>query len=126
MIGQKRLKFGGIPNYSPDIFQCEQTKNLMKMEALQKSLSQLNEFGKKEHDGAGEFTCLAPTRVSLQLAQERWPDIRFEATREQLERRRAGQRCNTPASIPRNSVKSDGRNQFFVLHQFLSLTEVLR
>ena len=54
MIGQKRLKFGGIPNYSPDIFQCEQTKNLMKMEALQKSLSQLNEFGKKEHDGAGE------------------------------------------------------------------------
>jgi len=25
---------------------------------------------------------LAPTRVNLQLAQERWPDVRFSATRE--------------------------------------------
>ena len=33
-------------------------------------------------DAAGELVYLAPTRVNLQLAQERWPDIRFDATRE--------------------------------------------
>jgi peptide chain release factor 3 len=49
---------------------------------------QLAEFEKKARDniardGAGELTYLAPTRVNLQLTQERWPDIRFEATREQ-------------------------------------------
>jgi peptide chain release factor 3 len=33
-------------------------------------------------DGAGQLVYLAPTRVNLQLTQERWPDIRFEATRE--------------------------------------------
>jgi peptide chain release factor 3 len=33
-------------------------------------------------DAAGQLVYLAPTRVNLQLAQERWPDLRFEATRE--------------------------------------------
>ncbi len=33
-------------------------------------------------DGAGHLTYLAPTRVNLQLAQERHPDIRFRETRE--------------------------------------------
>jgi len=33
-------------------------------------------------DGAGELVYLAPTRVNLQLAQERWPMVRFAATRE--------------------------------------------
>ncbi|CAK0775369.1 peptide chain release factor RF3 [Gammaproteobacteria bacterium] len=33
-------------------------------------------------DGAGDLTYLAPTRVNLALVQERWPDIRFHATRE--------------------------------------------
>ena len=33
-------------------------------------------------DGAGELVYLAPTRVNLQLAQERSPDVRFAATRE--------------------------------------------
>ena len=33
-------------------------------------------------DAAGELVYLAPTRVNLQLAQERWPDVRFAATRE--------------------------------------------
>ncbi len=33
-------------------------------------------------DAAGELVYLAPTRVNLQLAQERSPDVRFEATRE--------------------------------------------
>ncbi len=33
-------------------------------------------------DAAGELVYLAPTRVNLQLAQERWPQVRFAATRE--------------------------------------------
>ncbi|HEX7341532.1 MAG TPA: peptide chain release factor 3 [Rhodanobacteraceae bacterium] len=33
-------------------------------------------------DGAGELVYLAPTRVNLQLAQERSPDVTFKATRE--------------------------------------------
>ncbi|WP_106478237.1 peptide chain release factor 3 [Phytohalomonas tamaricis] len=33
-------------------------------------------------DGGGYLTYLAPTRVNLQLTQERWPDIEFRATRE--------------------------------------------
>ena len=33
-------------------------------------------------DGAGQLVYLAPTRVNLQLAQERAPDVRFLATRE--------------------------------------------
>jgi peptide chain release factor 3 len=34
-------------------------------------------------DAAGALTYLAPTRVNLQLTQERWPDVAFHATREQ-------------------------------------------
>jgi len=33
-------------------------------------------------DAAGHLVYLAPTRVNLQLAQERAPDVRFAATRE--------------------------------------------
>ena len=33
-------------------------------------------------DGAGQLVYLAPTRVNLQLTEERWPDIEFAATRE--------------------------------------------
>lgn len=33
-------------------------------------------------DGAGELVYIAPSRVNLQLTQERWPDVRFAATRE--------------------------------------------
>ena len=33
-------------------------------------------------DAAGELVYLAPSRVNLQLAQERAPDVRFAATRE--------------------------------------------
>jgi len=145
------LKFGGIPNFAPEIFRRAQIKNPMKMKQLQKGLDQLTEEGatqlfrplnsndlilgavgvlqfdvvahrlqheygvdavfepvqvatarwiyakddkelaefekkSRDHlarDGAGELAYLAPTRVNLQLAQERWPEIRFEATREQ-------------------------------------------
>ena len=34
------------------------------------------------HDGAGFLTYIAPNRVNLQLAQERWPDVVFSKTRE--------------------------------------------
>jgi peptide chain release factor 3 len=33
-------------------------------------------------DGDGKLVYLAPTRVNLNLAEERWPEIRFLATRE--------------------------------------------
>ncbi|MCG6871300.1 MAG: peptide chain release factor 3 [Gammaproteobacteria bacterium] len=47
----------------------------------------LEEFRNKARDNlaldsAGTLTYLAPTRVNLDLAIERWPDIRFHATRE--------------------------------------------
>lgn len=47
----------------------------------------LEEFRKKaadnlSEDGGGHLTYLAPTRVNLSLMEERWPEIRFRATRE--------------------------------------------
>ena len=47
----------------------------------------LEEFKKKAFnnlalDGGDHLTYLAPTRVNLQLAIEKWPDIKFTATRE--------------------------------------------
>jgi peptide chain release factor 3 len=47
----------------------------------------LSEFRRKEEarlvlDGAGNLAYLAPTMVNLNLTMERWPDIRFRATRE--------------------------------------------
>jgi peptide chain release factor 3 len=47
----------------------------------------LDEFRRKASanlalDGGGHLTYLAPTRVNLSLAEERWPDIEFRATRE--------------------------------------------
>lgn len=47
----------------------------------------LDEFRNKASDnlsldGGGHLTYLAPTRVNLQLMEERWPDIEFLATRE--------------------------------------------
>jgi peptide chain release factor 3 len=51
----------------------------------------LAEFREKayEHlalDHSGALVYLAPTRVNLQLVQERWPDLRFAETREHLAR----------------------------------------
>ncbi len=45
------------------------------------------DFKRKAHDqlsldGGGHLTYLAPSRVNLQLMQERWPDVVFSATRE--------------------------------------------
>lgn len=47
----------------------------------------LDEFKRKTGtnlalDGGGYLTYLAPTRVNLQMTQERWPEVRFNATRE--------------------------------------------
>ena len=36
-------------------------------------------------DGAGQLAYLAPSMVNLGLAQERFPEINFRATREMLE-----------------------------------------
>jgi peptide chain release factor 3 len=49
----------------------------------------LEEFRTKAHDHlaldhGGALVYLAPSRVNLQLTQERWPDIGFHATREHL------------------------------------------
>lgn len=51
--------------------------------------SLLSDFTRKldmnlSHDHAGELVYLAPTRVNLQMSQERWPDVEFLATREQV------------------------------------------
>ena len=47
----------------------------------------LEEFKNKNQtnlslDNAGDLVYLAPTRVNLQMAEERWPEVRFVATRE--------------------------------------------
>jgi len=47
----------------------------------------LEEFKRKAStnlaiDGGGYLTYIAPTRVNLQMTQERWPEIRFQHTRE--------------------------------------------
>ncbi|HEY1726602.1 MAG TPA: peptide chain release factor 3 [Steroidobacteraceae bacterium] len=52
--------------------------------------AKLEEFRIKAHDHlaldhGGALVYLAPSRVNLQLTQERWPDIAFHSTREQLE-----------------------------------------
>lgn len=51
------------------------------------STQKLEEFKKKAHDnlaedGGGFLVYLASSRVNLQLTEERWPDIKFNATRE--------------------------------------------
>jgi peptide chain release factor 3 len=51
---------------------------------------QLKEFRDKHAsnlalDHADELVYIAPTRVNLQMTMERWPDIRFNATREHAE-----------------------------------------
>ncbi|VAW87579.1 Peptide chain release factor 3 [hydrothermal vent metagenome] len=50
-------------------------------------IKMLEEFKKKASDnlafdGANQLVYIAPTRVNLQLTEERWPDITFLATRE--------------------------------------------
>ena len=55
--------------------------------ALRDDEKKLKEFKDKAFenlsvDGGGHLTYLAPTRVNLSLMEERWPDIRFRATRE--------------------------------------------
>jgi peptide chain release factor 3 len=49
--------------------------------------AKLEEFKRKANenialDGGGHLTYLAPTRVNLNLMEERWPEIRFFSTRE--------------------------------------------
>ena len=39
-------------------------------------------FANLSIDGSDYLVYLAPTRVNLQLMEERWPEIEFRATRE--------------------------------------------
>jgi peptide chain release factor 3 len=146
----EELKFTGIPNFSPELFQRVVLRDPLRLKALQKGVDQLSEegatqvfrplrnndiilgavgvlqfdvvahrlkdeynvecqfepvqvatarwvetddekkledFKKKAHenlalDAAGELTYIAPSRVNLELTLERWPEIRFLATRE--------------------------------------------
>jgi peptide chain release factor 3 len=148
--GGAELKFGGIPNFAPELFRRVVLKDPLRMKALQKGLAQLCEEGatqffrpligndlilgavgalqfdvvafrlKGEYgvecayapmnvhsarwivgddakrlqefrdksmtqlaiDHAGDLVYIAPTRVNLQMAVERWPGIRFLTTRE--------------------------------------------
>ncbi len=52
--------------------------------------ARLEEFNRQNQnnlaeDGAGQLVYLAPTRVNLQLTEERWPEIEFADTRENLQ-----------------------------------------
>jgi len=54
-----------------------------------KDEKRLSEFRQKAYDNlaidhAGELVYLAPTRVNLGLTEERWPEIDFMKTRENL------------------------------------------
>jgi peptide chain release factor 3 len=54
-----------------------------------KDEKRLHEFRAKAYDNlamdhAGELVYLAPTRINLGLTQERWPEINFRETRENL------------------------------------------
>ena len=41
-------------------------------------------MGNLARDAADQLVYIAPSRVNLQLTEERWPDIKFAATRETL------------------------------------------
>ena len=87
------LRFGGIPNFAPEIFRRTQIKNPMKMKALQKGLDQLTERerlalmmrdveGMPAEEVARELNCSQAT-VRSHIANAR---IKF---RKYLERRKA-------------------------------------
>ena len=145
----EHLKFGGIPNFAPELFRRVRPRNPLKSKQLDRGLRQLSEEGatqvffplmtndivigavgtlqfdlvafrlddeyradcvfetsdtytvrwitgeaddiaelKRRHadrlalDGGGCLAYLAPTRANLTLAEERWPRLRFAATRE--------------------------------------------
>lgn len=146
----EKLKFIGIPNFSPELFRLVRLQDPLKTKQLQKGLQQLSEegatqlfmplnsnqlilgavgvlqfdvvahrleheykvkaiyetiavytsrwiectdikeleeFRKKNYnnlsiDGSGHLVYLAPSRVNLDLATERWPNVNFLSTRE--------------------------------------------
>ena len=64
-----------------------ETKNKQDLAWKQKFATEIEEFRKKAGDnlaldGGGYLTYLAPTRVNLNLMEERHPEIRFLSTRE--------------------------------------------
>ena len=79
------------PNLCHPSYLAEEAKTLgkayknLKVEILDEK--KLKEFKDKAYenlavDGGGHLTYLAPTRVNLSLMEERWPEVKFRATRE--------------------------------------------
>ncbi len=68
--------FEPVPVSAARWVSCEAEKRLA--ELRQKAANNL------ATDHAGELVYLAPSMVNLQLTQERWPDVEFHATREQM------------------------------------------
>lgn len=66
--------FEGVPVVTARWISCETPAKLAEFERRNEANLAV--------DGAGELTYLAPNLANLRLTQERWPDIRFHATRE--------------------------------------------
>jgi peptide chain release factor 3 len=56
-------------------------KSAAEVRKLMEEFQRKNE-GNLSHDAHGDLAYLAPNRWNLQKVEERWPDVRFEATRE--------------------------------------------
>jgi peptide chain release factor 3 len=70
-------KFENVSVQTARWVRCEDEKMLRRFtDQLQGNLAM---------DGADQLVYLAPTRVNLQLTEERWPDIRFAPTRETVQ-----------------------------------------
>jgi peptide chain release factor 3 len=71
--------------YSVDVafegFDCSTARWLRGSDADLKAIADKYGFN-VALDGAGDYVYLAPNRVNLQMAQERYPDIQFLETRE--------------------------------------------
>ena len=71
----------------------------------------LDDFSRQLHnnlalDGAGLLVYLAPSRVNLQLTEERWPDIRFSATRKRQVRKKTV--CKRRIEEDRRKARGEG------------------
>ncbi|MGC3675615.1 peptide chain release factor 3, partial [Pseudomonas aeruginosa] len=64
--------YEAINVWSPRWIECDDEKKLKEFKD--------KAFENHSVDGGGHLTYLAPTRVTLSLIEERWPDIRFRAT----------------------------------------------
>ena len=66
--------FEAVPVYSARWIECTDARELERFRE--------KHFEHLAIDGAGDLVFIAPTRVNLELTQERWPDVHFHQTRE--------------------------------------------